>query len=217
MLDSYEALIPEYISKEDFFRFGLEKTIYIPDSQVKEEWKNLKEKVSSNKPVYIRGLKDSGSNQLFYEFYAKVFKNEQVKKDPSNTQNPAKVIEDLTGLKKSKDLRNYQLASIFGKSRNILAFTAPWNIVYIPNIIDPLMGADARGDLAIEYQQLFLEHSYKKFKPYIDEFNDMLTNGHFLRTIDEHMKKLYDNSMHKKDALDKFETIMREELSPIEV
>jgi len=217
MLDSYEALIPEYISKEEFFRFGLEKTVYIPDSQVKQEWTALKEKIKSNKPVFMRGLKDSGSNHLFFEFYAKVFKNEQVKKDPSNTQNPAKVIEELTGLKKSKDLRNYQLASIFGKSRNILAFTAPWNIVYIPNMMDPLLGADARGDLAKEYQTLFLQHSYEKFKPYIDEFNDMLTNEHLLRMIDEHMKKLYDDSMHKQDALIKFEEVMREELSPIEV
>ncbi len=217
MLDSYEALIPEYISKEDFFRFGLEKTIYIPDEKVKQEWKALKERINSNKPVYMRGSKDSGSNQLFFEFYAKVFKNEQVKKDPSNTQNPAKVIEDLTGLKKSKDLSNYQLTSIFGKSKNILAFAAPWNIAYTPNIIDPLLGVDAKGALATEYQKLFLEHAYNKFKPYINEYNEILTNGHFLRTIDEHMKKLYDNSMHKKDVLVKFEDMMREEMSPIKI
>ncbi len=217
MLDSYEAFIPEYISKEEFFRFGLEKSIYIPEEKVKEEWKSLKEKIKSNRVVFMRGLKDSVGNQLFYDFYAKVMKNEQVKKDPSNTQNPTKVIEELTGYKKSKDLRNYQLSSLFGRSRNILAFTAPWNIVYIPNLLDPLMGSDAKGELASEYKKLFLEQSYRKFRPYIDEFNEMVTNVHFLRVADEYLQSLYDNSMHNKEAVIKFETVLREEFSPIEL
>lgn len=217
MLDSYEALIPEYISKEEFFRFGLEKTIYIPDAKVEQEWKNLKDKIKSNKTVYMRGVKDTGTNQLFYAFYAKVMNNEQVKKDPSNTQNPAKVIEDLTGLKKSKDLRNYQLSSIFGRNKNILAFTAPWNIVYTPNILDPLLGADAQGELAKEYQRVFFEHCFKKFKPYIDEFNDMVTNAHFLRIVDEHFESLYDNAKHDKDRVVNFETILRDDFAPIKL
>lgn len=217
MLDSYEAFIPEYISKEEFFRFGLEKTIYIPDEKVKEEWKNLKEKIKANKPVFMRGMKDTATNQLFYDFYAKVLKNQQVQKDPSNTQSPTKVIEDLSGYKKSKDLRNYQLSSVFGRSRNILAFTAPWNIVYIPNILDPLLGANATGKLAEEYQRVFFEHCHNKFKPYINEFNDMLTNSHFMRTVDEHFEGLYDDSRHNKDLVVKFESLLREEISPIKL
>jgi len=58
MLDSYEALIPEYISKEEFFRYGLEKTIYINDSKVKEGWEALKQKVKNNKPLFMRGVKE---------------------------------------------------------------------------------------------------------------------------------------------------------------
>jgi len=217
MLDSYEALIPEYISKEEFFRFGIEKTIYIPDEKVKEEWTRLKEKVKSNKPLFMRGVKDSVGNQLFFEFYAKVLKNQQVKKDPSNTQAPTKIIEDLSGYKKSKDLRNYQLTSIFGRSKNILCFNAPWNIVYIPNILDPLMGVDARGELAVEYKKTFLEHAYNKFRPYINEFNEMVSNTHFLRETDEYIHSLYDNSMHNRDAVTKFEESLREEFSPIKL
>ena len=217
MLDSYEALIPEYISKDEFFRFALEKTIYIPDEKVKEEWKSLKEKIKSNKTVYMRGVKDSGTNHLFYDFYARVMKSEQAKKDPSNSQYPTKVIEDLTGLKKSKDLRNYQLSSVFGRSRNILAFTAPWNIVYIPNILEPLLGNDAKGDLAQECQRVFFEHSFKKFKPYIDDFNKMVTDNHFLRMVDEHFESLYDNAKHDKDRVVNFETLLRDEFAPIKL
>lgn len=215
MIDSYEALVGEYISKEDFFRFGVEKSIFIPEEKVKQEWKNLKEKISSNKVVYMRGLKETGGNHLFYEFYDKVVKNKHVQKDPSNTQIPAKIIEDLTGYKKSKDLRNYQLTSLFGRSRNIFAFAAPWNIVFIPNIMDPLLGPDAKGKLSEEYQRLFFEHSYKKFKSYVNEFNDIVTNMHFQRAVDEYFQRLYEDSRHDKNAVVKFESVLRDEFSPI--
>ena len=217
MIDSYEELIPEYISKEEFFRFGLEKTIYIPDHKVKEGWNDLKAKIKANKPLFMRGVKDAVGNQLFYEFYSRVLKNQQVKKDPSNTQAPTKIMEDLSGYKKSKDLRNYQLTTIFGRSKNILCFNAPWNIAYTPNILDPLLGIDARGELAQEYKKVFQRHCYEKFKPYINEFNEMMTNTHFLRETDEYIHNLYDNSMNKIEAVEIFEKSLREEIAPIKL
>lgn len=217
MLDSYEALIPEYISKEEFFRYGLEKTIYINDSKVKEQWELLKQKIKDNKPLFMRGVKDAVGNQLFYEFYSRVLKNQQVKKDPSNSQAPTKMMEDLTGYKKSKDLRNYQLNPIFARSKNILCFNAPWNFAYTPNILEPFLGVDAKGELAAEYKKVFQEHCYEKFKPYILEFNKMMTNTHFLRETDEYIHDLYDNAMHNREAVEKFETSLREEIEPIKI
>lgn len=216
MIDSYEALIPEYISKEDFFRFGLEKTIYIPEEKVKQEWELLKSNIYNNKPIYIRGVKDNSENHLFFDFYTKIFKNEQIKRDPSNTQNPAKVIEKLTGYKKSKDLKNYQLTSIFGRGRNVFAFAAPWNIAYTPSILDPLLSAEAKGDLATEFQEAFKKYTYEKFKPYIDEFNHIITEHHFLRSVDDHFEFLYNNNrLTPRAATEKFEERFREDFTPI--
>ena len=217
MIDSYEALIPEYISQEEFFRYGLEKTIYIPDQKVKQGWEDLKAKIKGNKALFMRGGKDAVGNQLYFEFYTRVLKNEQVKKDPSNSQAPTKMMEDLSGYKKSKDLRNYQLTTVFARSKNILCFNAPWNFVYTPNILDPLLSVDARGELAVAYKKAFQTHCYEKFKPYINEFNDMMTNTHFLRETDEYIHNLYDNSMNKIEAVEIFEKTLREEIAPIEV
>jgi len=217
MKDSYEALINDYLPQENFFAYGLENTIYIPDEKVKPEWEKLKKQINSNKKTYMRGLKDHTGNQLFFDFYGKVFKNEQVAKDPSNTQTPAKIIETLTGYKKSKDLRNYQLASIFGRGKNIFAFSAPWNIAYIPSIFDPLLNSEVSTDLATAYKQAFLQHSYTKFKPYIDEFNDMITNRHFLQSMDDYFARLYDNNMLDRTATAKFETLLREDFIPIAI
>jgi hypothetical protein len=47
MIDSYELLLTQYISKEDFFRFGLEKTIYIPTDKVEAEWQSLKNNIAN--------------------------------------------------------------------------------------------------------------------------------------------------------------------------
>jgi hypothetical protein len=217
MIDSYEALLSEYMSKEEFFRFGIEKTIYIPDEKVAQEWKKLKANIQANKEVFMRGVKDASGNHLFFDFYAKLFKNDQVKRDPSNTQNPAKTIEALTGYKKSKDLRNYQLSSIFGRSRNIFAFTAPWNIVFIPSILDPLLSSESKGDLALEFQEYFMKNAYEKFKPYIDEFNKIITERHFLQAVDDHFEHLYNNNrMYDRKSTEKFEEVFREDFRPIE-
>lgn len=215
MKDSYDILVNDYIVKEDFFRFGLESTIYISDAKVKQGWQTLKQSMSEGKPLFIRGFKSSTTMHIASDFYTKVFNNKQIKKDPSNTQNPSKIIENLTGYKKSKELKNYQLASIFGRSRNALAFNAPWNIVYIPSIFDPLLSAEASSELAQEYQTLFKQHSYEKFKPYIDDFNKMLNNYQFQKSMDEYFQTLYDDGHFNKDEMIAFENIAREDFEAI--
>jgi len=215
MIDSYELLLSQYISKEDFFRFGLEKTIYIPDDKVEAEWQSLKKNIASNKAVFIRGFKSSTGMHMASDFYTKVFENKQVKKDPSNTQNPAKIIEKLTGYKKTKDLKNYQLASVFGRSRNILAFCAPWNIVYIPSMLDPLLSAEANTALALEFKERFRKHAYEKFKPYINEFNETVSNYQFQRSMDEYFQKLFDDGHFDKKEMTAFENTIREDFAPI--
>jgi len=215
MIDSYELLLSQYISKEDFFKFGLEKTIYIPDNKAKEEWQGLKKNIANNKTVFIRGFKSSVGMHMAADFYTKVFDNKQIKKDPSNTQNPAKIIEKLTGYKKSKDLKNYQLASVFGRSRNILAFCAPWNIVYIPSILEPLLSVEANTPLAVEFKKRFAQHAYEKFKPYIDEFNETVSNYQFQKSMDEYFQKLFDDGHFDKKEMTIFENTIREDFAPI--
>ncbi len=217
MIDSYELLLSDYISKEDFFSFGLEKSIYIPDAKVEAQWQSLKKDIANNKTVFMRGFKSSTSMHMSSDFYSKLFENKHVKKDPSNTQNPSKIIEKLTAYKKGKDLKNYQLSSIFGRSRNILAFCAPWNIVYIPSILDPLLSVDANTDLANEFKRRFMQHSYEKFKPYIDEFNQTLSNHQFQKSMDEYFQKLFDDGHFDKDEMIVFENTMREDFTPIKI
>ena len=217
MLDSYEKLIPGYISKEDFFRFGLEQTLYIPDSNIKKGWDDLLKKIKGNKTLYIRGVKEANQNHLFFDFNKMVFGNAHTTKDPSNSQSTTKIMDALSGYKKSKDLKNYQMSTIFGKSRNIFLFNAPWNLAYVPKIMEPFLSVDNNSELAKEFKALFLEQGKKKFKSYIKEYNELVTNRHFVQQREDYIEQMYDNAYLDHGVMTKFEDSLREELSPIEI
>jgi len=216
LIDSYEKFLTKYVSKEDFFNFGLSETIYIPTEKVNIEWSNLKNRIFENKTVFIRGFgRDAAGTHLFLDFYKKIFQNNNILKDPTNNQQPTKLIEKLTGLKKNKDIRNYQVSHIFGRTKNVFTFTAPWNIVFMPKILDPFTGHEAKGVMVEEYQRLFQEQSYQKFKPFIDEYNDIITDINLVQSIKKYFEELHSTNEDEK-IVKKFEKAVREELSPIE-
>ena len=99
MRDSYERFFSEgYISKEQFFDFGIRETIYAPLEKAKEGWEELKHRIRNNGPVYMRGFgRNSNGSHLFQEFYSQVLGNENVKIDPTNNKEPTTVIRDMTG------------------------------------------------------------------------------------------------------------------------
>jgi hypothetical protein len=88
----------------------------------------------------------------------------------------------------SKLIRNYQVSHIFGRTRNVYAFTAPWNIAYVPKIIDPFTGHEATGQLINEYKIQFQNQSYTRFKTMIDEFNKIM--GELLYKVDGYLMEL---------------------------
>lgn len=217
MIDSYEKFLIEYVSKEDFFNFGLSETIYIPFDKVEKEWLELKRNISENESVFIRGFgRDAAGTHLFFDFYKNVFQNNNIKKDPTNNHRPTKLLETLTGLKKHKDIRNYQVSHIFGRTKNIFTFTAPWNIVFMPKLLDPFTGHEAKGDMIDEYKKLFQQQSYEKFKPFIDEFNDIVADTHLIQSIEDYFENLH-SSNEDTNVIKKFEKAVREEFSPIEI
>lgn len=215
MIDSYELFLSKYVSKDDFFNFGLSETIYINDDKVKDYWELLKKNIKDDKPVPIRGFgRDAKGTNLFVDFYAEVFSNSNVFKDSTNNHNPSKIIQDLTALKKGKDIRNYQISHIFGRTKNIYTFTAPWNIVFKPKILDPFTGHEAKGDMVKEYQELFFNQSYKRFKNYIEDYNELITSHILTTKIENYLDKIQ-NSLSEKD-FKKFKIALLSELSPIQ-
>jgi len=219
--DAYEEFMNEFkIEPKDLLGYAQKYTIYGDDSKVEEEWDKLKVRIENGvSPVYIRGYgRDAKGTNLFKDFYQSVLKKANIEKDSSNNANPTKLIKELTGYSKQvtksgkfKQIQNYQISHIFGKTKNIYTFTAPWNIVYMPKILDPLTGHESRGTMKNEFKKMFQEEAYDRFEKYIKEYNKIVTDEEFILAKDKYLSTL-DNS---DSGIKKFIQIINEEFSPI--
>ena len=224
MRDSYIRFFSEgYISKEQFFEFGLKETVYAPMDEAEREWASLKSRITNNADVFIRGFgRDGNGTHLFEELYQRLVGNRNVKKDSTNNSEPIKIIRGLTGYSKTKNskyelIRNYQVSHIFGRTKSIYAFTAPWNIVYMPKMLDPFTGHEAKGDLIDEYTILFQKQGYKQFAKLIDDFNEIISNQIFKDKMNCCFDELsLDNSFKTKD-IEKLKKAVKNEFEPIDI
>lgn len=222
MRDSYERFFSQgYISKAQFFEFGLSETIYAPLDKAEVAWQELKHRIQNNQQVFIRGFgRNSNGTHLFQAFYADVLSNNQVTVDPTNNAQPTKLIRDLTGYSKTKSskhepIQNYQISHIFGRTKNVFAFTAPWNIVYMPKMLDPFTGHEAKGSMIDEYQKLFQEQGYKHFKHLIDDFNRVMTEPSLISSINAYISNLSPDENRTQADIGKLTKSLREEFSPV--
>ncbi|MGN0594781.1 MAG: hypothetical protein ACI4I6_06445 [Hominimerdicola sp.] len=215
-MDSYSEFFNYFnISKEQFYEWGISATIFPPISKVHIEWEDLKRRIFNNETVYIRGYgRDAHGTQLYKDFYATIFENYSVKKDPSNNFAPTRLIQKITELKKNKDIFNYQISHIWGHTKNIFLFEAPWNICYTPKIIDPFTGHEAMGIYPDEYQKLFLSKTYKKYECFIEDYNNLIIKNNVLEKIEYYIDSLK-NVIPEKELI-QFSKDVKEELSLIE-
>ena len=175
-MDSYIKFFQNFgIDVNNAFSWGIENTIFPSMDIVEKAWRDLLAKITNNQPVYIRGYgRDAHATYLYFEFYKFLLNNDCVKKDPTNNSIPQKNIEKLTGLKRNRDIFNYQVSHIFGRTKNIFLFEAPWNISYVPKIMDPFTGHEAKGELPEKYQSIFLHSAFKRYEKYITEYNEII-------------------------------------------
>lgn len=214
--DSYQNFLRDFhIDKQAFFEWGISNTIFPPKNKVESEWNALKERIFNNQTVYIRGYgRDAHGTQLYIDLYKQLFNNYHVEKDPINNASPIKIIQKLTGLKRNNNIYNYQVSHIWGHTKNIFLFEAPWNICYTPKIFDPLTGHEAKGVLPIEYQKIFIEEAYKKYKDYIDDYNRLLADYDVEKHLKEYLLSL-EGKIAEKELL-QFSKDATNELSKIE-
>ncbi len=214
-MDSYQKFIDKFhIAKEDLYEFGLTETIFPPIELIEPNWELLKSKIFSNQSVYIRGYgRDAQGTQLYIDLYNYIFNNSHVTKDPTNNLKAQNLISKLTGYKRNTDLLNYQVSHIFSRTKNIFLFECPWNIVFVPKIIDPFTGHETKGIWPEEYQKLFLEHVKKRYQKFIDDYNQIITSFTVADKIDSYIKTLPDSintktiEQFRQDSLNELSTL----------
>ncbi len=214
MRDAYERFFRAFsVSTEEFFDFGIREIIHVPVDVAANEWTALRSRVETGGLVTVRGFGRNGlGSTQFLDFYAHVFGHSGFAIDATNNAAPTEVLQRLTGYSKTRRancelLANYQVSHVFGRTKNPYAFTAPWNIVYIPKIVDPFTGHEARGELACQFQNRFRAHVFSVFRPLIDDYNDVVTASQFAARIDVYTAELEQHSQ--------FASALRDAFSPI--
>jgi hypothetical protein len=224
MMDSYIEFMKEFsISEEEFIDFGIKNTIYaqIDEPRKKQEfenhWNSLKKSIEvpnevDPQLVYIRGYgRDAAGTELYLSMYKDIFMHSNFLKDATNNDIPTRKIKILTGKAKGvkteskyEKIQNYQVSHVFERTKNPYAFTAPWNIVYIPKIVDPFTGHESKGSLTRNFTRKFQEHVYNTFKEYIDEFNEIVSD--LQPKLQEYLQGI-ENEQFKIDVLKQFKII----------
>lgn len=185
-MDAYEIFFKEFnINPNSLVDFGIRHAIEIPEEVVEREWDILKKRIEgfADLPVYIRGSgRDAKTTELYFGLFHKLFPNGVFIKDPTNNAAPRKLLEQCTGFKRSSTnvgkgyerITNYQVTHIFGRTKNPFAFTAPWNVVYLPKIMDPFTGHESSGGMTERFTSEFQSYFYEKNRRFIEEYNNIM-------------------------------------------
>tara|TARA_B110001450_G_scaffold143724_1_gene134442 strand:+ start:520 stop:1209 length:690 start_codon:yes stop_codon:yes gene_type:complete len=223
MRDSYEEFFGKlHINKDQFFEFGLNETIYADREKAQVFWNELKLRIRKNDPVYIRRFgRNRESNRLYEHFYNYGLGINNIKIDPSNNNKPTSVIREMTGYSKTKNskyslITNYQVSHIFGRTKNIYLFTAPWNIAYLPKIVDPFSGHEAKGEMAKEFQKLLKRNTYNRFKNLIEDYNQIISASNFQEKINKYIENISKENTFTEPEINRLTRSISREFSTIE-
>ena len=112
-------------------------------------------------------------------------------------------------------IRNYQVSHVFGRTKNVFAFTAPWNIVYVPKMLDPFTGHEAKGEMISEFTRLFQQRTYKNFEPLIEDYNNIVTGNDFRNSVSDAIEMMADSERYDHSSLEAFKKSFETEYQPI--
>lgn len=218
IIDSYERFMKNFnIKKDDLYKFGISETILPPKNLVEQNWEDLKKRIFNNGSVKIRGYgRDAKGTELYIGLYNHLFDNENITKDQTNNAEPLKIISQLTGYKRNINLFNYQVSHIFGKTKNVFLFEAPWNIAFVPKLFDPFTGHETKGIWPEEYQERFFNHVNIIYEEFISEYNQLISDSSISDGLSEYIMILKKQRGNTKDIL-RFEKDARKELSTIRI
>ncbi len=217
-MDSYNSFLSHFqISTEEFIDWGLNSIIFPEISTIDKAWEDLKNRIINNGKVYIRGYgRDAHGTELYKGFYTYALNNQNVTKDPTNNTIPRKLIAQATGIKNNQDIFNYQVAHIFGHTKNVFMFEAPWNICYIPKLFDPFTGHESKGEISATFRNRFITMAYKRHIQYIDDYNRIISKLSLNEKITEFTDMLYSNSDYSLEEVERFKADCIVELSALQ-
>ncbi|PJG82869.1 hypothetical protein CVP04_05735 [Caviibacterium pharyngocola] len=216
MKDGYLEFFERFnISIEDFLRFAEDSIILIPKERAKKEWVNLKQRIQGEgQEVYVRSYARNGEgNYLYQEIYQELFPCKIIV-DKTNNRYPTELLQELTGFNKNgrnANIQNFQVSHIFGCTKNPYAFCAPWNIAFIPKILDPFTGHESKGDLTNKITKIYKNRMWEEYEDLIQEYNNEM------RTLECKINIYIENNKSMDKRIKKFHNSLLSEFAQINI
>jgi len=225
-IDSYKIFFEHFdIKFSDVIKFGVDKATIYPDKiNVRQKWDDLIQSIENNKEVYIRGYgRDAHGTDLYLQLYKILLNNDRIKKDSTNNAKPTQLLQNITNYSKTikrdngkkEKITNYQVTHIFGRTKNPFLFTAPWNIVWKPKILDPFTGHESKGENTNQYQKTFINKSKQLYSEYIYEYNELVSKYFTEEKIENAFNQMELNLNINEKTFKKFKDDAKNELSKI--
>ena len=195
MKDSYELFLKKFkIEPDDFLKYGVEGVMMIDKQIARKKWDELVKTIEGGGITYIRKYGRTGeATQLYFDMYKVLFPDLIVKKDHSN-KSPKKSLFELLNV---GEVKNYQASHVFGHTCNVFCFMAPWNIVLMPKIYDPLTGHEAKGNLRDKFIAILRKRIFSEFGDMIIEYNHSMEK--YAPVISNHFESLVPQSSDDKN------------------
>ena len=232
-IDGYVLFFKEFLNETDgdvifskLWKFAEQSMKCVDDENVKKSWKNLCDSIENkHSDVFVRNYgRESQKNQrLLKEFYKFLFgESFEVNIDKTNNAKPREMLSKYTDYsvterkKNKKILKNFQTSHVFAKTKNCFAFTAPWNVVYLPKILDPFTGHEAKGEIKIKFERELQKYFCKKYETQIREFNSKMEiyQANLLKEgLREKLLAVDDN----EDKVNRFIKEMEKQFAPIDI
>ena len=121
-----------------------------------------------------------------------------IRLDRTNNARPQQLMKSMTCYRIGRNdsdkcigIQNYKLSHIWGYTKNIYLFEAPWNIMYTPAVVDPLTGHETSDNkLKCLLKQKIFELVSEKYSIFIDWYNEQLSNDvrikEFIKICNKH-------------------------------
>ncbi|CCB92394.1 uncharacterized protein SALIVB_0048 [Streptococcus salivarius CCHSS3] len=233
-IDGYALFFKEFINETDsnvifsrLWKFAEQSMKCVDEKNVEKSWKSLCDSIENkDSNVFVRkyGRESQNNQRLLKEFYKFLFgESFEVNIDKNNNDKPKKMLSEYTDYSVTKSeekkiLKNFQTSHVFAKTKNCFAFTAPWNVVYLPKILDPFTGHEAKGEIKIKFERTLQKYFCKKYEVQIREFNSkMEIYKNDLNSKREDLQKKLLAVDDNEAKVNRFIKEMEKQFAPIEI
>jgi hypothetical protein len=203
------------IDDDEFISFGIESIVLAEPQAAFTQWQlQVKEIESGQTNVFVRPFGRTGhGREHMLTFYSSCMNLKRIEFDPTNNAIPYRTFSSITKNKKGKDLINYKLSHIWGRTKNPYTFCAPWNMCYTPIFIDPFTGHESKGELSTRFASELKRLAFDRFKQSIELFNELMFK--LKPSIDDYIDQLTNDSTIVEKDRSKLVKSMKENFSPI--